>query len=1058
MWIVKYALSRRYTIAVAALMLLIFGGLSARHMPTDILPKIDIPSVKVLWTYSGLPAAEMAAKITSLSEISILNNVDDLKQVGSQTINGIGMIHVDLQPGAQIDRALTQITAVSQTMLRRMPAGTTPPFIVRNNVSSTPVLQLVLSSDSMTEAQLYDYARLQLRSQIQSIPGILMTLPYGGAPRQVMIDLNPTALQAYNLTASEVAKAIEHGAPTLPSGSLREGLEELQVTVQASPADVKEFMELPIKSNGANVIYVRDVASVRDGAALQTSIARMDGASAVSVSLIKLGGASAVDLVKAVKARLPEIVASAPPHTRIEPVFDQSVFVNDAIHSVIHEGALVGALVALVVLIFIGSWRSSLIVLVNIPLALLASTLALHLLGNTFNIMTLGGLALAIGILVDNAVVDVENTNRHIAMDKAVPTAILDSAKEVVFPEFVSTVCICVVLTPILMLTGLSSWVFTPLALAVIFAMLASFVLSRTLIPVLCSLLLPKDLETRTCTTTRMSLLVFRANRWVEHAIDTIRQKHSHLLYFLQRNNLKFLLSLVLTLGVGVIAAASLGQEYFPQMDAGQIRLQIRFPGGLRIEETARRLTSVQNEIRSIIPPNELQTLYEQIGIPDPINLGFVDSAIVGPFEAEVMIQLREHHAPSSAYLDEIRQRLVSKFPDLVMFDRPADATSRTLAGSALGAFEVKITGRDVQGNLKIAREIQSGLKNIVGTTDVALQQVLNMPEYYIQIDRTRAAQLGITAEDATQAVLSILGSASTISPIYWVDQSTALAYVVQVQALPNDLQNMETLLNTPVRTYASGERVLLRSIARVAKRSVPASVDKTMLAPTLNVIANIHQTDLGSVLHPLKELINTLAPQLKPGNHIEVGGQAQAMESAYSELTEGLALATLLVFLILVINFQSWIYPLVAMSGLPFALAGAAISLWLTHTALSVPALMGAMMVIGVSTSNSVLVTSFAKQLTDTGQAPEHAAFEAASVRLRPVLMTACAMLLGIIPMALGIGDGAEQNAPLGRAVIGGLLLGTPATLIIVPSALILLGRQRKNAQNRMPADQQLS
>ena len=1045
MWIVQYALSRRYTIAVIALMLLIFGGLSARHMPTDILPRIDIPSVKVLWTYSGLPAAEMAAKITSLSEISILNNVDDLKQVGSQTINGIGIIRVDLQPGAPIDRALTQITAVSQTMLRRMPAGTAPPFIVRNNVSSTPVLQLVLSSDSMTEAQLYDYARLQLRSQIQSIPGILMTLPYGGAARQVMIDLNPVALQTYNLTASQVTNAIEHGAPTLPSGSLREGAQELQVTVQASPVDVKGFMSLPIKSNGTNVIYVRDVASVRDGAALQTSIARMDGASAVSVSLIKLGGASAVNIVRAVRARLPEVIASAPAGMRIEAVFDQSIFVNNAIQSVVNEGVLVGVLVALVVLMFIGSWRSSLIVLANIPLALLASTLALHLLGNTLNIMTLGGLALAIGILVDNAVVDVENTNRHVAMGKAVPTAILDSAKEVVFPEFVSTLCICIVLTPILLLTGLSSWVFAPLALAVIFAMLASFMLSRTLIPVLCSLMLPKDLEARASPKGRMAPLLLAANHRVEQVIDHIRDRQSRLLNSLHQNGTKLLISLALLLGLGVLAATSLGHEYFPQIDAGQLRLQVRFPAGLRIEETAQRLAAVQREIRKIIPQDELQTLYEQIGIPDPINLGFVDSAVVGPFEAEVMIQLRAHHAPSAGYLDEIRQHIASKFPDIVMFDRPADATSRTLAGSALGAFEVKITGRDTQGNLKIARAIQSRLRTVPGATDVALQQVLDLPEYYIQIDRTRAAQLGISSEDASRAILSVLGSASTVSPIYWVDQATTLAYVVQVQALPNDLQNIDTLLNIPVRTYTNGEQVLLRTIASVARRTVPATIDKTMLAPTLNVIANIHQTDLGTVLHALTSVINTLSPQLKPGNHIEIGGQAQAMQSAYTELTNGLALAALLVFLLLVVNFQSWTYPLVAMCGLPFALTGSAISLWVTHTPLSVPALMGAMMVIGVSTANSVLVTSFARNLIITGHDPELAAFEAASVRLRPVLMTACAMLLGIIPMALGLGDGAEQNAPLGRAVIGGLLLGTPATLLIVPAILAASGRRRK-------------
>ena len=497
MWIVAYALARRYTIGVLAILILLFGVLAAKRMPTDILPEVGIPSVNVIWTYTGLPAADMAAKITSFSEIAILNNVDDLREVRSESLAGVGIVRIDFQPSVNLERALAQLTAVSQTILRRMPAGTSPPLVVRNNVSSTPVLQLVLSSDAMTEAQLYDYARLQLRSQIQSIPGIRMTLPYGGAARQIMVDLDPRALQTYGLTPTDVTTALERGSPTLPSGSIREGERELQVSLDTSPATSAEFLDLPVTVRNGTVIYVRDVASVRDGGALQTNVARMDGASAVSVALIKLGGASAVEIVQAVRARLPEIMASAPPGMRIEPIFDQSVFVDNAIASIQHEAVLVGLLVAFVVLVFLGSWRSSLIVLSAIPLALLASVAMLNLLGYTFNVMTLGGLALAIGILVDNAVVDVENTNRNIALGKDVHTAILDSAKEVVFPEFVSTVAICIVLTPILLMTGLSAWVFTPLALAVIFAMAASFLLSRTLIPVLCLLLLPEDIASR---------------------------------------------------------------------------------------------------------------------------------------------------------------------------------------------------------------------------------------------------------------------------------------------------------------------------------------------------------------------------------------------------------------------------------------------------------------------------------------------------------------------------------------------------------------------------------
>lgn len=1056
MWIVEYALSRRYTIGVLAILILLFGVQSARRMPTDILPEVGIPSVNIIWTYSGLPAAEMAAKLTSFSEIAVLNNVDDIKEVRSESLSGIGIVRVDFQPGVNLERALAQITAVSQTILRRMPPGTSPPLVVRNNVSSTPVLQLVLSSDALSQAQLYDYARLQLRSQIQSIPGIRMTLPYGGAARQIMVDLDPRALQTHGLTPAQVTGALERGSPTLPSGTIREGTRELQIALETSPADAAGFLDLPITTRGGNVIYVRDVASVRDGGALQTNIARMDGANAVSVALIKMGGASAVEIVRSVRERLPEIEASAPPGMRIEPIFDQSVFVDNAIGSIRHEAMLVGVLVALVVLVFIGSWRSSLIVLSAIPLALLASVTMLYLLGYTFNVMTLGGLALAIGILVDNAVVDVENTNRHIAEGKDVRSAILASAKEVVFPEFVSTVSICIVLTPILLMTGLSAWVFTPLALAVIFAMAASFLLSRTLIPVLCYLLLPADIRSRQAPRWAAERRLLAVNHRVEHVLDGLRDRHHALLVKLGHHGGVLLVVALLMIGAGAVSALSLGREYFPHVDAGQIRLQVRLPSGLRLEETAQRLADIQREIREIVPASELQTVYEQIGIPDAVNLAWVDSAVVGSFEAEVMLQLRSPHGPSADYLAKIRERVAQKYPDAKVFERPPDATSRTLAGSAVGALEVRVNGRDAAGNLVLARELESRLRDVPGAVDVMLRQVLDLPEYYIAIDRTRAAQLGISAQDASRAVLAVLGSAGTVSPVYWVDQANATSYTVQVQAPPANLAGLETLLNTPVRIGDDGQTVLLRSIAQVSPRTVPASVGRTMMAPTASVMANVQGTDLGAVHAALGDIVADLEPRLKPGNRIEIVGQAGEMQNAYGELATGLLMSAVLVFLVLVVNFQSWIQPLVAMSGLPIAIAGAAVGLLVTGTPLSVPALMGVMMVIGVSTANSVLVTSFARGLIADGHDPEQAAYEAAAVRLRPVLMTASAMVLGIIPMALGLGEGGEQNAPLGRAVIGGLLFGTPATLIIVPSILAVLGRRLRRSESRIEAGAQ--
>lgn len=1052
MWIVQYALNRRYTIGVLAILILLFGVLAARRMPTDILPEVGIPSVNLVWTYSGLPAADMAAKLTSFSEAAILNTVDDLKEVRSESISGASIVRIDFQPNVSLDRALVQITAVSQAILRRMPPGTSPPLVIRNNVSSTPVLQLVLSSDSLTEAQLYDYARLQLRSQIQTIPGIRMTLPYGGAARQIMVDLDPAALQTYGLTPADVTGALERGSPTLPSGSIREGVREMQISLNVSPATAAEFLDIPVVSRNGVVIYVRDVASVRDGGALQTNVARMDGSSAVSVALIKLGGSSAVEIVRQVRARLPEIEASAPPGTRIQAIFDQSVFVDNAIGSIRHEGILVGLLVALVVLVFIGSWRSSLIVLSAIPLALLASVAMLSLLGYTFNVMTLGGLALAIGILVDNAVVDVENTNRNIALGKDVPTAILDSAREVVFPEFVSTVAICIVLTPILLMTGLSAWVFTPLALAVIFAMIASFLLSRTLIPVLCYLLLPADIQSRRNPRWKPERLLLAVNHRVEVVLDKLRDRHHALLLRLGHHGGVLALAALLLFGVGVASALSLGREYFPQVDAGQLRMQIRLPSGTRLEESAAKLTEIQREIRKIIPPAELQTVYEQIGVPDAVNLSLVDSAVVGSFEAEIFLQLRAPHASSQDYLVKIRQRIAERFPEAKLFERPPDATSRTLAGSAAAAFEVRIIGRDNAGNLALAREVEQRLHKVPGAVDVALRQVLDLPEYQVSIDRTRAAQLGLDPQQAARAVLAILGSAGTVSPVYWTDTVNAIAYTVQVQAPPANMTGIDELLNAPLRIGGDGQAVLLRNIATVTPRRVPASVARTTLAPTISVLANVQDTDLGSVYDKLTRITGELQSKLKPGNRIEIVGQAGEMQSAYGELAAGLAMSAALVFLVLVINFQSWIQPLVAMSGLPIAIAGAAVGLFVTGTPLSVPALMGVMMVIGVSTANSVLVTSFARGLIAEGHDPELAAYESAAVRLRPVLMTASAMVLGIVPMAIGLGDGGEQNAPLGRAVIGGLLFGTPATLILVPSILAVLGRRIKRSSAQQP------
>jgi multidrug efflux pump subunit AcrB len=1044
MWIVAYALRRRYTIGVLAILIVLLGAMSARRLSTDILPSVDIPAVNLVWTYAGLDAREMATRVTSFAEIAVLNNVDDVKEVRSETANGVAVVKVFFQPYVNIDLAISQIVSTSQTILRRMPPGMQPPFVLRYSQSSAPILQLTLASDSATEAQLFDFARLQLRAQLQTIPGLRLSLPYGGAARQVMIDLNPEALQAYGLSAADVARAVSAQNLALPTGVVREGGREMQVSVNASPSEVAAFNDMPVREANGRVILLRDVASVRDGAAVQTNVARLNGENAVIVSILKLGNASTVDIVDQVLARLPEIRAAAPPGVAIEPIFDQSVFVRTAIDGVLKEGGLVALLVATVVLLFIGSLRSTLIVLTSIPLALLCSIAGLYALGHTFNLMTLGGLALAIGILVDNALVEIENINRNLDQGKPLQQSILDSARQVAFPEFVSTLCICIVFTPVFLLTDVARYVFTPLALSVVFAMLASYLLSRTLVPALASLML-RDGARRAAQQAAPRRGLQRLHAGVEHGLDALRDGYARL--FPRLISARWLLGVgaLALVGIGALAAHALGREFFPAADAGLMRIYLRAPAGTRLEDTARLFAEIHRDIRGVIPVSEIRFVGENIGAVDPINRGWVDSAVVGSFDGELYIQLARGHAPTARYLAAIRAMLKEKHPNVQAIARPADNINQTLAGTSLTTLDVRIVGRDAAGNLELARQLQERMRAIPGAADVALLQVLDLPEYRVEVDRVRALQLGITQQDATSAVLGILGSGNTVATNLWADTRAGISYTVQLHVPPLSLDAIDQLLNTPVGRSASGETVLLRTIASVTERKVPANISRVTLAPTLNVLANVEGTDLGSVYRAIEGAVDELRGKLKAGNRIEIIGQARAMESAYVELAGGIVFAALLVFLVMVVNFQSWSAPLVALSGLPFALSGAAAGLWLTGTPLSVPALMGMIMVVGVSTANSVLVTSFAMNRVREGAAALAAAAEAAATRLRPVLMTALAMIVGILPMALGLGEGGEQNAPLGRAVIGGLLLGTAATLVVVPVVFaMVMGKRR--------------
>lgn len=1042
MWIVRYAINHRHSIGVLAILLLLLGGLSARRMSTDILPAVNIPAINLIWTYQGLNPQEMASKLTSFSELAIMNNVDNLREVRSETINGVAIVRISFQPGTNVTTAFTQVTSVSQTILRRMPPGTNPPLIVPYVPSSVPIIQLVLASDTLTDGALFDYARLQLRAQIQSIRGLRLSLPYGGASRQVMIDLKPEALQAYGISPSDIARASSTQNLTLPSGTLRVDTREIAIMTNASPETVAAFADLPLRSVDGRVIKVSDVASVRDGQAVQTNIARLDGQNAVIVSILKLGDASTLDIIRQIRERLPELRAAAPEGITIAPVFDQSVFVESAINSVMIEAVIVGLLVALVVLIFLGSWRSSVIVLISIPLALLASIAGLSLSGSTFNLMTLGGLMLAIGILVDNALVEVENINRNLDLGHGLRESVMKSASEVAFPEFVSTLAICIVFSPLFMLTGTAAFVFVPLALAVVFAMAASYVLSRTLVPTLATLMLSPVAHGHV------------PGNWFSRGVDRflgfLEMPVAGFAKLQLRWKLIPILGLVFALSLGAVAATKLGREFFPETDAGMIRIYARAQAGTRLEETARTFADVQREIRTIIPAAEVGFIAENIGSPEPVNLAWVESGVIGSFDGEILVQLADDHAPTAGYVARIRQMFKEKFPGLTIYFRPADATSQTLAGAAQTSMEVRIIGRDGLGNAEIARELMARMRTIPGAVDVAIKQVRDLPSYYLEIDRVRALQIGVTPQDAATALLAALGASGTVSPSYWADPVQGASYTVQVVAPPVNLTSLEQLLNTPVRPSGGGDLVSLRSFASLQLRNIPANIDRTTLQPTTTILANVQDRDLGSVYRDVMAAVDSLKPRLKPGNRFDIAGQAQSMDTAYSEMLGGLLMASVFVYLVMVVNFQSWIMPLIAMGGLPVAISGALFALFVTGTPLSVPALTGLIMVIGVSTANSVLVTSFARDRLLDGIVPSEAAVEAAQTRLRPVLMTATAMIVGILPMAIGHGEGGEQNAPLGRAVVGGLIFGTCATLTLVPFLFATLAGRRRGSSAR--------
>ena len=1040
MWIVRLALEKKYTIAVMALLIVIMGGLSISQMPTDIFPRINIPVVSVLWGYNGLSTNEMEKMVTNFSETSIINNVSDIQRVESQTYNGTAAIKLFFQPTVKIEEAIAQVTAISQTILVRMPPGTQPPLIVRYNATDVPVLQLGLSSDSLTEPQIVDYAQTRVRPQISTVPGSRLSQAFGGKSRQIAVDLDPDQLVAYNVTPEEVVTAVSAQNLTLPSGALRVADREYNVRLNSKPDVITALNDIPIKVVGGTTVHMRDVANVHDGAAVQTNIVKQDGSRGVLMSIVKTGNASTTQIVDKIRNQvLPTIRAAAPSNLRIVELFDQSVFVRASIKGVLIEGLIAGLLTAAMILLFLGSWRSTFIVAISIPLSILSSLVALYLLGETLNIQTLGGLALAIGILVDDATVTIENIHRNEELGLPLRQAILEGAQQIATPTLVSTLTICIVFTSVLFLEGPARFLFGPLAEAVVFAMLASYVLSRTLVPALADLMLRGESHGTPDRTGRVSLY----NRF-NRGFDQFQNRYIGALTWVLTNR-----RTVLAVFVGVVAFTGVlvpfvGRDFFPRVDAGQIKLHLRAPAGTRLEATEQVAAQTAEIVRDVIPEDEVGSVISNIGLTsERYNFIFTDNSSLGSADAELLISLTDERSrPTDEYVRELRARLREEMPDVTYFFLPADIVSQILNFGLTSAIDVQVSGFDRANNLSVARELRDEVARIPGAVDVHLHQVLDAPELFLDIDRERAAQFGLTEQRvATNMNISLSGTGQT-RPNFWPDPVTGFPYLIAVQTPPYKLDSYEKLLRTPI-VPGQVTPQLLSNVTTVKRTTAPVIINRVNTQPTYDVYASVERTDLGSVAKELNTLVVAYKTRLKPGNTISIRGQVESMESAFSRLGLGIAFAALLVYLLMVVNFQSFRYPFIIITALPGALCGMVWMLFLTGTTFSIPSLMGAIMSVGVATANSILLISFAKDhLPAVGGNAHEAALEAGRTRLRPILMTAIAMIIGMLPMSLGLGEGGEQNAPLGRAVIGGLLLATFTTLLFVPVVFSYLVR----------------
>lgn len=1037
MWIVQLALKRPYTFVVMSLLIVVLGVTAIRQMRTDIFPEIDIPVVTVIWTYKGMETSEVERRITTYSEYAISSNVNDIKRIESQSLSGVGIIKIYFHPGVNIGVAMSQVTATTQSIRALMPPGIQPPIIVRYNASSVPILQIGLSSDTMSEEEVYDYGLYILRTQLSTVQGLTMPTPSGGRERQVMVDIDPALLQAKGISPKEVSDAINAYNLAYPTGVARIDTHEYPVTVNNTPLTPAAFNDIPLKVVNGATVYLRDVAQVRDGSTSQTTVVRRNGSRGALVTLLKNGNASTLDIVNQVKAMMPAIKASAPPNLHVELLFDQSLFVTAAIEGVVVESIIAGLLTATMILIFLGSWRSTLIVAVSIPLAILSSIVMLYLLGHSLNVMTLGGLALAVGILVDDATVEIENIHRNLHLGKPLRQAILDGAMQIAGPTFVSTLTISIVFVSVLFLEGPPKYLFTPLALAVAFAMLASYLLSRTIVPTMVDYLLPAELNHGH----HSNGLFARFHAAFERRFEMFRDAYVRLLNWNLRHRVAVFSAFGLVVVSGFIALPWVGRDFFPTVDTGQFRLHVRAPAGTRVEQTERYFSQVEDAIREIIPQHEVELVLDNIGLPNrTYAMAFGDSATTGMADGEILVSLAHHRAKSTpAYIADLRRELPGRFPQLVFFFQPADIVSQILNFGLPAPIDIQIAGMNKQENYALATEISHRIRSIRGVQDVHQHQVMNVPKLHVEVDQTRARELGLTQQDVANSLLVSLSGSGQVQPNYWVDPNMGISYLVETRTPTYKLDSIEAISALPLTSQSAGVQ-LLSNVAQVQRQATPEVANHTNVQPVFDVYANVQGRDLGSVASEINHILEEFRGQLKPGNTITMRGQVESMESAFLRLGLGLVFAAVLVYLLMVVNFQSWLDPFIIITALPGAFVGIVWSLYLWDTTFSVPALMGAIMSIGVATANSILLVTFANEQRSEGKNAFEAALEAGRTRMRPVLMTALAMIIGMLPMSLGLGEGGEQNAPLGRAVIGGLLVATITTLLFVPVVYSLL------------------